>query len=194
MTGTPVPVSQIFSHKLDHFVTEVYYDVETQLSADEVGGWQNVHLMRVSLAITWSSADGFLRWDEQAVTSMIDYLSRFDRIVSFNGDGFDSRVLSRYGNTSLITIKSFDVLADLKARLGHKLSLQSVGKVTLGAGKSADGLLALQWWKEGKVDLIAQYCQQDVQMLVDIVEFGRDFGHVLYEDKNGNVKQVAVQW
>lgn len=173
---------------------EVYYDVETRLSADEVGGWHNVHLMRVSVAITWSSSDGFRRWDEPSVPALIDYLSSFDKIISFNGDGFDSRVLSYYGNTSLINMKSFDVLADLKSKLGHNVSLQSIGKATLGSGKSADGLLALQWWKEGKVDLIAGYCQQDVQMLIDIVEFGRDFGYVFFEDRDGNRRQVVVHW
>jgi DEAD/DEAH box helicase domain-containing protein len=176
------------------FTREVYYDVETQLSAEEVGGWRNIHLMRVSIAITWSSQDGFRQWDEPSIPAMIDYLSGFDRIISFNGDGFDSHVLSHYGDTSLINMKSFDVLADLKSRLGHKLSLHAIGKATLGAGKSADGLLALQWWKEGKVDLIAEYCRQDVQMLVDIVEFGRDVGYVLFHDKEGITRQVPVQW
>ncbi|HWP81893.1 MAG TPA: ribonuclease H-like domain-containing protein [Bacteroidota bacterium] len=174
--------------------SEVYYDVETQLSAEEVGGWQNVHLMRVSVAITWSSVDGFLRWEEKDVPAMIDHLSRFDRIVSFNGDGFDSKVLSSYGSVALINMKSFDVLSDLKAKTGHRLTLESIANATLGAGKSADGLFALRWWKEGKVDLIAEYCKQDVQMLVDIVEFGRDFGYVYYRDREGNPQRINVQW
>jgi DEAD/DEAH box helicase domain-containing protein len=174
--------------------TEVYYDVETQLSADEVGGWNNVHFMRVSVAVSWSSTEGFLRWNESAIPSFIEYLSRFERIISFNGDGFDSKVLSYYGTISLLTIKSFDVLADLKGKLNHRLSLESLARGSLGAGKSADGSLALQWWKEGKIDLIAEYCQRDVQVLVDIVEFGRDNGFVLFEDKHGEVKKVFVRW
>jgi hypothetical protein len=38
---------------------EVYYDLETQLSAEEVGGWKNIHAMRVSIAVTWSERDLF---------------------------------------------------------------------------------------------------------------------------------------
>jgi DEAD/DEAH box helicase domain-containing protein len=176
------------------FRSEVYYDVETQLSAEEVGGWQNIRLMRVSVAVSWSPSDGFLRWEEKDIPAMIDHLSRFDRIISFNGDGFDSMVLSFYGNVALINMKSFDVLRDLKSKAGHRLTLESIASATLGTGKSADGLLALKWWKEGKVDLIAEYCKQDVQMLVDIVEFGRDFGYVFYSDREGKMQKIDVWW
>ena len=44
--------------------SEVYYDLETQLSAGEVGGWNNIHLMRVAIGVTWSPEDGFLHWQE----------------------------------------------------------------------------------------------------------------------------------
>lgn len=174
--------------------SEVYYDIETQLSAAEVGGWQNTHLMRVSVAITWSREDGFKRWEEGDIPRLLEYLSGFDRVISFNGDGFDSKVLSAYGNVSVINKKSFDVLKDLKNRLGHRVSLDSVSQSTLGTGKSADGLQALQWWKEGKVDQIAEYCRKDVQVLVDIVAFGRQQGFVHYTGKYGDVLKVRVDW
>jgi DEAD/DEAH box helicase domain-containing protein len=174
--------------------SEVYYDVETQLSAEEVGGWNNVHLMRVSIAVTYSAVDGFKRWNEQGIPSMLDYLDRFERIVSFNGDGFDSRVLSYYGNVLPMSMKSFDVLKDLTRKLGHRVKLDSVAQATLGIGKSADGLAALRWWKEGKVDTIAEYCQQDVQVLVDVVAHGRENHSVNYTDRSGLIRSVNVQW
>jgi len=174
--------------------TEVYYDIETQLSADEVGGWGNIHLMRVSVAISWSEEDGFKRWDEDSMATFISYLSEFNRVVSFNGDGFDSRVLSRYGDVSVIKKNSFDVLADLKRRLGHRLSLDSIGQATLGIGKTADGLQALRWWKEGKVDLIAEYCTQDVKVLMNVVAHGRNNGVIKFQDKFGHVRSVKVSW
>lgn len=174
--------------------SEVYYDVETQLSADEVGGWGNIHLMRVSVAVSWSEDDGFKRWDENSMPQFISHLLDFNRVVSFNGDGFDSRVLSRYGDVRLINLKSFDVLADLKKKLGHRLSLDSLAHATLGIGKTADGLQALKWWKEGKVDLIADYCQRDVEVLMNVVAFGRNNGFVKFQDKFGSLKTVKVSW
>jgi DEAD/DEAH box helicase domain-containing protein len=181
--------------QLDFFTTvsEVYYDVETQLSADEVGGWGNIHLMRVSIAISWSPGDLFRRWEEPRMGEFIAYLSKFRKIISFNGDGFDSRVLSFYGDVSEINRNSFDLLSDLKKKLGRRLRLDSLAQGTLGIGKSADGLAALRWWKEGKIDQIAAYCQQDVQVLIDLVAFARSHGYVSYPDLN-TLRSVQVAW
>ncbi len=173
---------------------EVYYDVETQFSADEVGGWNNIRLMRVSVAVTWCANDLFRLWEEPTVPQMIEYLGGFGTIVSFNGDRFDSQVLSYYGNIDTISRHSFDVLVDLTRRLGHRISLDSVAQATLGVGKSADGLIALKWWKEKQVELIAEYCRKDVQVLKDVVEFGRINGHIKYLDRFGGSQSVNVAW
>jgi DEAD/DEAH box helicase domain-containing protein len=90
---------------------------------------------------------------------------------------------------------SFDLLKDLKRRLGHRLSLDSLAQATLNLGKTANGLQSLQWWKEGKIQLIADYCRQDVQVLVDLVGFARKNGFVRYGDKmTGEVFTVKVDW
>ena len=173
---------------------EVYYDVETQLSADEVGGWNNIRGMRVSVAVTWSATDLFRLWEEETVPQMIEYLGGFNRVVSFNGDRFDAQVLSYYGNVEAINRHSFDVLVDLSRRLGHRVSLDSVAQATLGVGKSADGVMALKWWKEGQIELIAEYCRKDVQVLKDVVAFGRRNGHVKYHDRSGASRSISVEW
>jgi DEAD/DEAH box helicase domain-containing protein len=90
--------------------------------------------------------------------------------------------------------KSFDVLVDLTRRLGHRVSLDSVAQATLGIGKSADGLIALKWWKEKQVELLAEYCRKDVQVLKDVVEFGRANGLVKYSDRSGGNRSVNVEW
>ena len=173
---------------------EVYYDVETQLSADEVGGWNNIRGMRVSVAVTWSATDLFRLWEEETVPQMIEYLGGFNRVVSFNGDRFDAQVLSYYGNVEAINRHSFDVLVDLSRRLGHRVSLDSVAQATLGVGKSADGVMALKWWKEGQIELIAEYCRKDVQVLKDVVTYGRRNGHVKYLDRSGASRSISVEW
>jgi DEAD/DEAH box helicase domain-containing protein len=125
---------------------------------------------------------------------MIDYLSGFGVVISFNGDNFDSRVLSRYGSIDGIIQHSFDVLVDLSRRLGHRVSLDSVAQATLGLGKTADGLIALKWWKEKEIDLLAEYCRRDVQVLKDVVQYGRTNGLVKYSDRYGGSRSVNVEW
>ncbi len=173
---------------------EVYYDVETQLSAEEVGGWNNIRLMRISIAVTWSTKDLFRLWEETNAKEMIDYLADHDKVISFNGDRFDSTVLGYYGNVAKIAERSFDVLVDLFRRLGHRVSLDAVAQATLSIGKSADGMLALRWWKENQIELIAEYCRQDVQVLKDVVEYGRKNGYVKYTDRQGGTRTVNVEW
>ena len=174
--------------------SEAYYDIETQKSADEVGGWENIHLMRVSVAVSYSDPDGFRQWMENDVPELIRYLGTFERVISFNGDRFDAVVLSAYGDVSTLQARSLDLLVDLKNRLGHRLTLDSLARATLKVGKTADGIQALRWWKEGKIEEIARYCQADVKALVDLVAFARANGYVLYEDKFTGERRVPVSW
>lgn len=179
--------------QLELFSSEVYYDVETQRSADEVG-WNNIDLMLLAVGVTWSAGDGFRHWNEEAAAAMVAYLSSFDRILSFNGDGFDSRVLGHYADVSELNRRSFDLLRDIRGRLGHRLSLDAIARATLNVGKTADGMQSLRWWKEGRIDLITAYCEQDVKVLVDLVQFARTHGFVRYFDRIGAPLTVHVQW
>jgi len=175
------------------FFSEVYYDIETQLSASEVGGWNNIRAMRVSVAVTWNQQDGFRHWNESAVPALIEYLGKHDRIVSFNGDRFDSEVLSAYGDVRPLRAKSLDVMVQIAGIIGHRITLDSVAQATLGVGKSADGLQALRWWKEGNLEDLTRYCEQDVKVLVDIVAHAREHGSILYLDRAGKSQRVPIR-
>jgi DEAD/DEAH box helicase domain-containing protein len=74
------------------------------------------------------------------------------------------------------------------------LKLETIAQGTLNAGKSADGLLAVEWWKKGEVDKIIQYCQQDVQVTKDIFEYGRKNGLVKLRRADGSNTEVKVNW
>jgi DEAD/DEAH box helicase domain-containing protein len=191
-------VAEMASQKLTDHKRLVFYDVETQKRAEEVGGWENADKMLISVAVTYTPDDSYKVWYENDIPEMIRYMGAYDMVVSFNGDNFDSKVLSHYGDVAPINKKSFDVAQYLSGRLKHRIRLDNVATATLHVGKSADGLLALQWWKEGRVDEIIAYCKQDVMVLKDIVAFGQFNGHVLYSDSQNNlspnVLKVAVDW
>lgn len=172
----------------------VYYDVETQKRAEEVGGWDHADLMLISIAVTYSEADGFKVWHETDIPAMIAYMNSFDLVVSFNGDNFDSKVLSHYGDVASIGRRSFDVAQYISQIIKHRIRLESVAMATLNTGKSADGLLALQWWKEGRIQEIIDYCRQDVQVLRDVVEYGIANGYVLYHDLQNEPVKIGVHW
>jgi DEAD/DEAH box helicase domain-containing protein len=178
-------------------MTEIYLDVETQHLADEVqGGWDNIRAFGLSVAVTWDASSGLRDWYEADAGRLIGELLAFDRVVSFNGLRFDLEVLSAYGDVGELRKKSLDLLLDLKRRLGFRVSLQNLAQATLGKAKTASGLEAVKWWRSGDPALrqrVVDYCRMDVEILRDIVAYGRREGFVKVPSQ-GRDLTVYVAW
>ena len=172
-----------------------YFDLETQKSADDVGGWGNIHKMGLAVGVVWDSLDQeFFTYEEKDARQLVDKLRTADLAVGFNIIGFDYTVLQPYSDFDLQEINTFDMLIDVKKLLGFRLSLNHLAQHTLNAEKSADGLVSLQWYKEGKINKIIQYCKQDVEITRDLFLFGEKNGYVNYQSRSGNPLQLKVDW
>jgi DEAD/DEAH box helicase domain-containing protein len=114
--------------------------------------------------------------------------------VGFNVKKFDYGVLQPYADFDLDEITTFDMLIDVNKKLGHRLSLNHLAENTLNAEKSADGLVSLQWYKEGKIDKIIEYCKQDVEITRDLFLYGESHGYVKYSTRSGVAKDLKVEW
>lgn len=173
----------------------VYFDLETQKSAAEVGGWDNKRAMRMSVGVTFSTATGQYRiFDESQATELVKQLLRAERVVGFNIVNFDYEVLSAYTPLDLTQCVTLDLMVDLERRIGHRLSLDALASATLGVPKIADGNQALRWWKEGNLLAIAEYCCFDVKITRLLHEYGQRFGQVAYIDRFGQRRVVKVDW
>lgn len=186
------------------------FDLETQRSAQEVGGWNNIAEMKMSVGIVWDSAkDSFFTYLEKDVQGLIDHLKSGAQIIGYNHLGFDYVVLSGYYQSvqerrtllqELQDLNNLDLLLDIKERIGKRVKLDDVARPTLQVGKSADGLLALKWYKEylqgetEKLQLIIDYCRQDVSVTRDVYLYGRKNNTILYEDRVEGIKKVPVDW
>jgi len=182
----------------------LYFDLETKYSADEVGGWSNIEDMGMSIGVIWDTADQkFHVYIEHQIQEMIDHFFQADKIVGFNHVGFDYRVVAGVSHaeshersilyTKLVGLNNFDMLIEIKKTLGHRLKLESIARPTLGTGKSADGLQALKWYKEGKLDKIIEYCKVDVEVTRDIYLFALENRKLHYDSRNG-IKTVNLDW
>ena len=170
-------------------------DIETQRSAQEVGGWHRADLMRVSCVVVFDSkTDQYLEFLESQVPDLIEMLHEFDLMVGFNIKRFDYRVLSGYTNHDFKTVPTLDILEDVHAHLGYRLSLDHLAGVTLGTQKSGDGLQALKWWKEGRIEEIIEYCKKDVQITKSLFEYGQDKGYLLFTNKAKQTVRIPVKW
>ena len=191
----PTPVRRSAGGSVPGRELMLILDVETQKSAEEVGGWQNIPDMKLALAVTYNAITSqFKTYAEKDVDRLLLDLVMADRVIGYNIDRFDLAVLKGYTQWDLSRIRTFDLLADIYRKLGFRLKLGDLAETTLGIGKSADGLQSLKWWKEGRVDLIEQYCRHDVEVTRDLFHFGARNGYVLYRDKDARQLRLPVDW
>ncbi|MEW6670008.1 MAG: DEAD/DEAH box helicase [Thermodesulfobacteriota bacterium] len=174
----------------------VYFDLETQKSAQEVGGWQNAHLMRISVAVLFDDLEGrFLSFTEEGIDDLIAALERADLVVGFNIKRFDYAVLGAYTAKDLKTIRTFDMLEDVYRRLGFRVGLDHLAAETLGLRKSGDGLQALEWFKQGEMEKLTEYCRHDVEITRDLFLYGLQNGHLIYRKKQEDQRmRLLVDW
>ncbi len=172
-----------------------FFDLETQRLANEVGGWQNKHLMRVSVAVLYETpAETFNVYLEEDVPRLIKHLQELDLIVGFNILGFDYEVLKAYTSVDLSKLATFDLLKEIHQQLGFRLSLDHLATHCLGRCKSGDGIQAVQWLREGKLDLVVDYCKDDVVLTRDLFYHGLEKGYLLYKNKQDQLLRIPTEW
>src|ERR1700687_3693332 len=151
----------------------VYFDLETQKSAEDVGGWDKISAMRMSIGVTYSTARrGYKIYREQQVDDLLAELQRADLVVGFNHLRFDYEVLHGYTSMDLRQLPTLDMLVEWQNTLHHRLSLDSIATATFGVEKTAEGLQAIKWFQEGKLLEIAEYCCYDVKITRLVHEYG----------------------
>jgi DEAD/DEAH box helicase domain-containing protein len=173
----------------------VYFDLETQKSADEVGGWDKIRDMRMSVGVTYNAGRGEYRiYGEKEVDDLLAELQRADLVVGFNNLGFDYEVLHGYTILDLRQLPTLDMLVEIKKNLPHRLSLDSIANATMGVEKTSEGLQAIRWFKEGKLVEIAEYCCYDVKITRLVHEYGARNKQLFYTNKFGSKLSVPVSW
>jgi DEAD/DEAH box helicase domain-containing protein len=172
-----------------------FFDIETQRLATEVGGWQNKHLMRVSVAILYETPQNVFRvYKEEDVPQLIRHLQELDLVVGFNIKSFDYAVLRAYTPCDFDKVPTFDILEEIHRRLGFRLSLDHLAERTLGRRKSADGLQAVRWFREGQWEPLIEYCKDDVVLTRDLFYHALEKGHFIYCDRQERLLRLPTPW
>ncbi len=177
-------------------MNDVFFDLETQNLFQDVGGKPNITRLRVACAVTWSGTrdDFFVYW-EKDVPALLEELKSAQRVIGFNLKEFDYLVLLPYAaGFNLATLPTLDLMLDISRTLGFRLSLDAIASASLGTSKSADGVQSVQWFRQGLLDKVAEYCKSDVEITRRVFEFGRDHGYVSYQSRLGSKLKVKVNW
>jgi DEAD/DEAH box helicase domain-containing protein len=86
------------------------------------------------------------------------------------------------------------MLVELEKSLGHRIKLDALANATFGLEKTAEGLQAIEWFKQGKLVEIAEYCCFDVKLTKLIHEYGVEHKQLHYTNKSGKKLTVPVKW
>src|SRR3989344_2597805 len=183
---------------------DVVFDVETKHSFDEVGGRNNFEKLGVSVVCAYVYGDDpstalgagqYYSFEEHELPEFEKLLSAAGCVIGFNIHHFDLPVLKPYLAINVKKLPTLDLMDGVERGVGFRVSLDNLAEQTLGARKSGDGLQAIRWYKEGKIDEIKKYCMKDVELTKNLYEYGVKNGHVLFYSRSTSGRvSIPVNW
>lgn len=203
LRGCPGALAPRFPRSVYYLgMKQLFLDVETQKTFDEVGGYfpDKLGVSFVGLI----ERDGFPESGPVTETRhelfaadlhrVFDLLTRADLVIGFNLIGFDLPALSPYGSINLKTLPVLDLLAVIKQEANHRVSLDAVAGQTLNTRKSGSGLDAITYYRQKQFKKLAAYCMKDVEITRDLYDYGRRHGHVKFLNHWNNLVELPVDF
>lgn len=169
----------------------IVIDFETKKAFREVSGPAE---LGISVAGVYDFKDNSLKaYEEHELKDMFPVFENASLIVGFNIDHFDLPVLQPYYAGDITQFRTFDIIKDVKEKLGRRLRLDNLVKATLDEGKSGHGLQAIAYYREGKMEELKKYCLDDVRLTKELFEFGAKNGYINYSS-GMDKKEMRVRW
>lgn len=171
----------------------IVLDIETQNLFSDVGGKENLTKLLLSVVGVYSYVDSsFLTFTEKELPAFENLLKETDLIIGFNINHFDLPVLKKYLSIDLTKIPTLDIMAEVVNMMGHRVSLDDLVINTLGKKKSANGLLAVDYWRQGRMDELKKYCLDDVRLTRDLYEHGLKNGEIKFTARDANLPYIKT--
>jgi len=143
----------------------VVFDIETKNTIAEVGGKENLHKLETSLACFYSyNKDAYFCFQDTQFSEMKAFLSQPRLLVGFSSNKFDIPILARELELPLFEYPRIDISDEIELRTGRLIGLSELGRVNFGLEKTGSGLEAPKLYREGKIQELAEYCQNDVEL------------------------------
>ena len=180
---------------------DIVFDIETKLSFQEVGGASNMDKLGISVLGAYFYADEKYRAFEEKELPEFEKIIRElahkknGQLIGFNINHFDLPVLQPYISWNLKELLTLDLMNDVEVSAGFRVSLDNLAQNTLNAQKSGDGMQAIAWYKEGKIEEIKKYCLKDVEITKNLYEYGKKNSGVYFFSRNAmNKILLPVSW
>lgn len=174
----------------------ITFDIETVNQFSDVGSSDPIALDISLVGIHDSETDKFDSFLVPDFPRLWKVLEKADAIVGYNSEHFDIPILNKYYPGDLTRIKSIDILKEIQEVIGRRVRLDAVAEGTLDMRKSGNGLDAIRWWREGKIDLIREYCLKDVEITRKVFDYALKNNHLKFKElgKTKEVKLNTSKW
>lgn len=170
----------------------IVFDIETKNTFQDVGT-KDPALLDISIVAIYNpETDEYISYTEDELKNLWSIIEKADALVGFNSDHFDIPLLNRYYPGNLFQVKSIDLMKTIQNSLGRRIGLDAVAQATLGTGKTAHGLQAIKWWRDGEIDKIRKYCIDDVKVTKQLFEYMKENKKIKYKDLSGKIIEIDV--
>lgn len=130
---------------------------------------------------------------EKEINKLFPLLEESSYVIGYNIRDFDLPVLQGYYPGDVFQFGIFDILEDIKNKIGKRLALNDVLLATLGKRKTGHGLMAIDYYKEGRWEELKKYCLDDVILTKEVFDFGIKKGEIYYPTVSGK-GVIKVDW
>jgi len=168
-------------------------DIETKKAA---GAREDHHNLGIAVVGVYDYLkDEFLAFEEHEIAKLEELILKRNLIVGFNIIDFDYRVLQPHlKSVKLEDVPTLDIIEEVRRFIGFRVALNNLAKHTLGEEKSGNGLEAVEWFHQGRIEDVKRYCLDDVRLTRDLYEYGKGEGVVKLESRERGVVAVPAGW
>ena len=170
---------------------KIVFDIETQNTFQSVGS-SDPAALSISLLVVYDyDTDTFTSYAEDELSKLWKVLEETSLLIGYNSNHFDIPLLNKYYPGDLTAIPSLDLLVEIKESLGKRIRLDAIAEGTLGKNKTGHGLEAIQWWKDGEIEKIRQYCEEDVRITKEVYEYALENKSLKFKEL-GTLKEFPL--
>ncbi len=175
---------------------KIVFDIETRNIFADVNSNDPKDLDISVVCIHDSKTDSYSSYLQEDLPKLWPILENADLLIGYNSEHFDLPLLNKYYAGDLSKIQHVDLLKEIRASIGRRVKLDQVAEGTLGLNKSSNGLQAVIWWKQGKIDEIIKYCIQDVRVTKELYEYARKNKSLKFKEGQAvnNIKLDPTNW
>ncbi len=173
---------------------KITFDIETKNFFHDVGSNDPTALDISVVCIHDSLDDSYQSFFEKDFPKLWPILEKADILITWNGNHFDIPLLNKYYSGDLSKIRSIDLMHEVREVIGRRLKLDTVAEATLGRNKIANGIEAVDWWNQGKLDKLVEYCIEDVKITKQLYDYAIAHGILKYKDLGvgGTVRDIKL--